>query len=175
MEETFEVVDAADRVVGQAPRSEVHARGLRHRAAHVLVFDRAGRLYLQRRALGKDCQPGLWDSSAAGHLQPGEAYAVGARRELAEELRIHPPAPLAWLAAIAAAPETGWEFIHVFTVSTDEPVQPDPVEIMDGRWLAPSGVTRWMAAEPQAFTGSLHLIWRHWQDRSARPAPRSGP
>ncbi len=65
-DETFDVVDEADRVVGRATRAAVHRRGLRHRAAHVFLFDGAGRLYLQRRSLSKDENPGLWDSSAAG-------------------------------------------------------------------------------------------------------------
>ena len=32
-EEIFDVVDQDDRVIGQAPRSEVHAQNLLHRAA----------------------------------------------------------------------------------------------------------------------------------------------
>ena len=73
-----------------APRSVVHARGLRHRAAHILAFDAGGRLYLQRRAFTKECSPGRWDTSAAGHLASGEDYATAARRELAEELGVAP-------------------------------------------------------------------------------------
>ena len=37
-EEWFDVVNARDEVVGRATRREVHARGLLHRAVHVLVF-----------------------------------------------------------------------------------------------------------------------------------------
>ena len=52
--EMIDVVDADNRVVDTLPRAEVHRRGLRHRAVHMLVVDRAGRLYLQRRAETKD-------------------------------------------------------------------------------------------------------------------------
>jgi glutamine synthetase len=71
-EEIFDVVDEADRVVGRATRAVVHREGLRHRAAHVFLLNGRGELFLQRRALGKDEHPGLWDSSAAGHLDAGE-------------------------------------------------------------------------------------------------------
>lgn len=85
-DELFDVVDADDRVIGQATRAAVHRDGLLHRSAHVFVFNSRGELFLQRRALSKDENPGVWDSSAAGHLDAGESYAEAARRELLEEL-----------------------------------------------------------------------------------------
>src|SRR4029077_16973950 len=45
--EIFDVVDGDDRVVEQATRGEVHARGLRHRATHILVFNARGEIFLQ--------------------------------------------------------------------------------------------------------------------------------
>ena len=52
-EEWFDVVDEKDVVVSRATRQEVHAHGLRHRAVHVLVFNRAGQLFLQKRSPAK--------------------------------------------------------------------------------------------------------------------------
>ncbi len=68
------------------PRSEVHARGLRHRAVHVLVFNSRGEIFLQKRSMKKDRQPGVWDSSCSGHVDAGENYEATAVRELREEL-----------------------------------------------------------------------------------------
>lgn len=159
-EEWFDVVDAADQVVDRQPRSVVHARGLRHRAAHVLVFDTAGRLYLQRRALSKECSPGRWDSSAAGHVESGEDYATAARRELEEELGIRPEGALEALFGIDASAATGHEFVRVFrTLSTQIP-RPDPTEIMDGRWCTAAELEAWLACDPAAFTASFREIWR---------------
>src|SRR5690606_34978196 len=56
-EEIFDVCDADDRVVGQARRSDVHARGLLHRAVHVFVFNSRGELLVQRRSANKDEYP----------------------------------------------------------------------------------------------------------------------
>ncbi|HMJ07178.1 MAG TPA: 16S rRNA (adenine(1518)-N(6)/adenine(1519)-N(6))-dimethyltransferase RsmA, partial [Chthoniobacterales bacterium] len=70
--EPFAVVDASDRVVGSAPRSTVHANNLLHRAVHILLFNDAGDLFLQLRSRLKDRHPGVWDSSAAGHVDAGE-------------------------------------------------------------------------------------------------------
>ncbi len=162
-EEWFDVVDAPDRVVDRQPRSVVHARGLRHRAAHVLVFDALGRLYLQRRALSKECSPGLWDTSAAGHVESGEDYADAARRELEEELGIRAERPLEPLFGLEASPATGQEFVRVFRITTTQIPRPDPDEIIDGRWCTPCAVREWLRREPAAFTASFREIWRRLQ------------
>src|SRR6267378_921608 len=85
-EEIFDVVDERDEVIGKKPRNEVHRLGLMHRATHVLVFNKRGQIFLQKRSMKKDRQPGLWDSSASGHLGSGEDYDACAARELREEL-----------------------------------------------------------------------------------------
>jgi isopentenyldiphosphate isomerase len=87
--ELFCVVDEEDRVIGTATRGECHSNPLLiHRVAHVLVFTPAGGLLLQKRSPAKDIQPGKWDTSVGGHLNPGEDYQTAAYRELAEELGI---------------------------------------------------------------------------------------
>src|SRR5580704_11707993 len=67
-EEIFDIVNERDEVVGQNTRREVHARGLWHRAVHVLVFNARGEVFLQKRSLKKDTAADKWDSSASGHL-----------------------------------------------------------------------------------------------------------
>ena len=62
-EEIFDVVNERDEVVGRAPRSEVHARGLLHRAVHVLVFNARDELFLQKRSMSKDREPGRWGAN----------------------------------------------------------------------------------------------------------------
>lgn len=95
--ELFEIVDEQDRVIGTAPRSACHGDpSLVHRVAHVLVFNSAGELLLQKRSRHKDIQPGKWDTSVGGHLDPGEDYRSAAVREMAEELGIE-GAPLTFL------------------------------------------------------------------------------
>ncbi len=87
--EWFDIVDENDRVICQAPRSVCHGDpSLIHRVAHVLVFNRRGQLLLQKRSRSKDIQPGRWDTSVGGHLDPGEDYLEAAYREMREELGI---------------------------------------------------------------------------------------
>ena len=89
IEEIFWVVDEEDKVIGTATRRECHGNPrLIHQVAHVLVFTPSGELWLQKRSLTKDIQPGKWDTSVGGHLNSGEDYQAAAYRELAEELGI---------------------------------------------------------------------------------------
>ena len=81
-EEVFDVVNERDEVIGQNTRRQVHRLGLMHRAVHVLVFNAGGQVFLQKRSMLKDRQPGLWDSSASGHVDAGEDYDTCVVREV---------------------------------------------------------------------------------------------
>jgi isopentenyldiphosphate isomerase len=88
-DEILEIVDSEGNVIGRAARSELHGNpALIHPVVHVLVFDRGGRLLLQKRSLKKDVAPGKWDTSVGGHLNPGEDIRQAALREAKEELGI---------------------------------------------------------------------------------------
>jgi isopentenyl-diphosphate delta-isomerase type 1 len=158
-EEWFDVVNGRDEVVGRATRREVHARGLLHRAVHVLVFDRAGRVFLQKRSMQKDLCPGLWDSSCSGHLDAGEDYDAAAVRELKEEIGVSVErAPERWW-RIEACGETAQEFVWVYRLNYEGPLVLAPEEIERGEWLAPADVSRQIAARPGEYCPAFKLIW----------------
>ena len=157
-EEWFDVVNERDEVVGRATRREVHARGLLHRAVHVLVFDQAGRVFLQKRSMRKDLCPGLWDSSCSGHLDSGEDYDTAAVRELGEEIGVHGAKPLRWF-RIEACEETAQEFCWVYRLRHDGPFVLHPEEIERGEWLTPSDVTARITARPVDYCPAFKLIW----------------
>jgi isopentenyl-diphosphate delta-isomerase type 1 len=160
-DELFDIVDGEDRVIGQAPRREVHARRLNHRATHVLVHDGDGRVFLQRRSATKDTFPGCWDSSCSGHVDAGEDYETAARRELGEELGWHDASlPLRPLLKLSTSPATGYEFIQIYALGpVAGPFTLHPEEISEGRWLAPAEIRAWIAREPQAFAGAARSLW----------------
>jgi len=163
-DELFDVVDEDDRVIAQSPRREVHARKLRHRAIHVLIHDPNGRLFLQRRSLGKDTFPGCWDSSCSGHVDAGEDYPAAARRELGEELGWRDAAlPLRPLLKLNATPETGHEFIQIFVLGPlSGPFDLNSEEITEGRWAAPNELDILISEYPEQVAGALRLLWsRH--------------
>ncbi|MDD2762391.1 MAG: NUDIX domain-containing protein [Opitutaceae bacterium] len=159
-EEWFDVVDDHDAVVSRATRRKVHARGLRHRAVHVLVFNRAGELFLQKRSQSKDTAPGAWDSSASGHVDAGEEYDACAVRELQEELGLHvTAAPRRWL-RLPACHETGQEFVWVYRQEAEGPFTLHPDEIERGGWFPLGEITRLVSEQPADFSSSFRLIWQ---------------
>jgi isopentenyl-diphosphate Delta-isomerase len=159
-EDIFDIVNERDEAVGRAPRSEVHARGLLHRAVHVLVFNSRGEIFLQKRSMKKDRQPGVWDSSCSGHVDSGEDYDQTAVRELQEEIGLALNAPLARLFKINACPETDAEFVWIYRCHSEGPFQLDPDEIDAGDWFAPERVTEWIKERPEDFAPAFILIWR---------------
>lgn len=91
-QELFVVVDEADKIIGHHTRYECHHdSSLIHRSIGVLIFDKDGRVLLQKRSMSKDTYPGYWGLSCAGHVVKGETYEQTALRELQEELRISTP------------------------------------------------------------------------------------
>lgn len=158
-EEIFDVVNDADEVIGSAPRSAVHRGGLKHRAVHVLVFNSAGEVFLQKRSMLKDCFPGVWDSSASGHLDRGEAYDACAVREVREELGLELSAPPERLFKIDACAGTGQEFVWIYRCRSEGPFRLQPEEIDEGGWYAPWRLTAWLAERPEDFAASVPLIW----------------
>jgi len=158
-EEIFDVVNARDKVIGQAPRREVHARGLWHRAVHVLVFNRRGEVFLQKRSLLKDTAKGKWDSSASGHVDTGEDYDACAVRELREEIGVAPPQPPRRWFKLDACRETGWEFCWIYHCQHEGPFTLQPEEIETGAWYPPDHVTQWVLDKPGDFARAFVLIW----------------
>lgn len=152
-------VDEHDAVIGPRARGELHRLGLRHRAVHILVFNTAGALFLQQRSASKDINPGLWDTSAAGHVDYGEDYDACARRELREELGMDAPAGLERLFRLEATADTGWEFIQVYRVTRNVPLRLNPAEITAGQWVSETRLAAWLAEGGAGLTSSFKVIW----------------
>ncbi|HAK46739.1 MAG TPA: NUDIX hydrolase [Spirochaeta sp.] len=136
MSENFDLVDKDDNKIGRALRSEVHGNPkLIHRVAHVLVFNSAGELYLQKRAMNKIVQPGKWDTSVGGHVDAGEDYPGAAVRETAEELGITAGVELfEYLYKYLHSNNFESEYVSSFRITWDGPVTIQESEIDDGRF-----------------------------------------
>lgn len=139
-DELFEIVDETGRVIGTAPRRKCHGDpSLLHQSIHVFVLDRAGHLFLQRRSMRKDSQPGKWDTSVGGHMAPGERPEESARRECGEELGFVPEAltfayQYLWRSAFES------ELIRTYVVHHEGPFRLDPEEISEGRFWSPAEI-----------------------------------
>ncbi len=164
--EIFDIVDEHDQVIGTAPRHEVHAKKLVHRAVHVFAFNKRGDLLLQKRSRFKDMCPGLWDSSVSGHLDSGEDYATAAVRELHEEMGITAEVAPEEIARISPSDHTGWEHVRLYRVRYDGNVHFPAAEVEAATWFPLAELTAWIDSRPTDFAPGFLECWQEFQNLS---------
>jgi isopentenyl-diphosphate delta-isomerase type 1 len=153
--EWIEIVDEYNRVIGCGTREFVHTRNLCHRASHLLLFNNKNELLLQQRAQTKSLFPGMWDSSAAGHVEIGESYWQCAMRECQEELGLIPDS-INLLGTLPAAPQNGWEFVQVFKGFTDKSLIDYSIEEVSAvRWCSLSELENLLKKQSATFSPSF--------------------
>lgn len=158
-EEIFDVVNERDEVIDRKPRKEVHRLGLLHRAVHIIVTNAKGDVFMQKRSMSKDSSPGLWDTSAAGHVDSGEDYDSCSVRELGEEIGLKISETPRRLCYIRACKETGHEFVWVYHTVSEGPFVLHPEEIETGEWFTPEHLNDWTVKRPQDFASSFLKVW----------------
>lgn len=88
-EELIDVLDENGILTGTVlPRSEIHKKGLWHRAIIVAIINENNEILLQQRSDTKEKNPGMWDISVAGHISAGQDSLSAAAREINEEVSV---------------------------------------------------------------------------------------
>lgn len=173
-DEVVALYDETGQVVGSAPRSVMRARNLRHAASSIVVRDPLGRVYLHRRTTSKDVYPGLLDLAAGGVVLAGEDPAVGAVREVEEELGVTgvPLEPLG-VADYSDAHTTYRAFRYV--VTWDGPIRWQPEEVSWGEWTTLGELVRRLDDEPETVVPDSVAVWsglmRSWHAVTPGPPP----
>ncbi|MFF4488509.1 NUDIX hydrolase [Streptomyces sp. NPDC001544] len=142
-DEILDIVDENDRVIGQYPRGEVYARGLRHRCVFVQARDRDGRLFVHRRPPTKLVFPSLYDMFVGGVVGAGESYDDAALREAEEELGVGGlprPSFLFKFLYDDGAGRSWWS--AVYEVRCEAPVRPQVEEVAWHDFLPEAEVER---------------------------------
>ncbi len=159
--EILEILDYEDNVIGTACRAEIHKQGLMHRAVHIFLFNKAGEIYVQKRSQFKDRYAGKLDSSAAGHVEPGETYRRTAVRELREEIGID--AEVNEIFRVGASKITDNEHVALFRSSTDQEPVPNPDEVQWGKFIEPEKLTQMMNKTPEDFVPAFIFLWSEFK------------
>ena len=134
-EDLLPVINEKGEVTGTAPRSVCHdgESKLLHPVIHLHVFDPEGRLFLQKRAMSKDIQPGRWDTSVGGHVDPGESVEEALARETIEETGLAGLKP-EFITLYIWESEVEREMVHSYYTVTDRIPVTDPTEVSEGRF-----------------------------------------
>lgn len=134
VEEWFPVVEPNGLVIGRSSRKHCHSGAkVLHPVVHLHVIDRYSRIYLQRRPLTKDIQPGKWDTAVGGHVSYGEAITEALYREASEELGLSAFNPI-YLESYEYESPVEREMVNIFAAVGHYDLHPDPEEVEEGRW-----------------------------------------
>lgn len=158
------VVDPDNRFVRWEERRVIHEHRLVHRSVHVLLFDRRGRLLVQRRHRDKQTYPRHWDVSCAGHVEERDysagpevegaaldaVYAAVAAREVEEELGVRPS--LVLRGRFGPEPGVHYEHLQLFEARSDGPFCLQAEEVEEHRLLD--------RAEVEALLGGAEPVTR---------------
>lgn len=132
--EYFPVVGEEGLVTGRASRNYCHnGSKVLHPVVHLHVIDRSGRLYLQKRSMHKDIQPGRWDTAVGGHVSYGEYLMEALFREAREELGLDGFNPVYLKSYVFESPVER-ELVNVFAAVGNFVLTPDRDEVEEGRF-----------------------------------------
>jgi isopentenyl-diphosphate Delta-isomerase len=139
--ESVVLLDEAGCASGTADKTAVHhALTPLHLAFSCYLFNEVGQFLLTRRAESKRTWPGVWTNTCCGHPLPGEPISGSVLRRLREELGISAAKltlvlPGFRYQARMANGVMENEVCPVYAAYTDVPVDPDPAEVADARWV----------------------------------------
>jgi len=157
-EELLQLVDRRGNPIGTAARNECHGNPeLIQAVVHLHLFDKLGRMYLQKRAASKDTFPGRWDASVGGHVSPGETPEEAIRREAREELGIDLDGSggfggLERLDAYIYKDEIETEFVTPFRIVFSGLPKPNAEEVEEGMFFELEQIRRRLRKQPDEFT-----------------------
>ena len=132
--EWFPVIESNGMVIGRSTRQYCHSGAkLLHPVVHVHIIDRMSRIYLQKRSMKKDIQPGKWDTAVGGHVSYGEEILEAVYREASEELGLRDFHPI-HIETYEFESSIERELVNVFAAVGSYDLQPDLDEVDEGRW-----------------------------------------
>ena len=155
MSEAVILVDENDSAIGRASKVSAHYQaGLLHRAFSVLMFDREGRLLLQKRADDKVTFPGVWANSCCSHplssdteseLIDASGVKRAAIRKLHQELGISPDDlslddfHFVTKMMYSARMNADWierEIDHILVIQADVDIKINQNEVSEIKWVS---------------------------------------
>ncbi len=154
--ENVVLVNQEGQAVGVAEKMKAHQEGWLHKAFSVLIFNDAGDILLQQRALTKYHTPGLWSNSCCSHPRPDEPLETAVHRRLQEELGFDTEVKeiFSFVYKFLDEPTQLWEHEHdtVFTGVYNGSVPFNTDEVHAIRWISQTELEKWIEQSPEDFT-----------------------
>jgi len=173
IEERVVLVDEFDQEMGTLGKLEAHVEGKLHRAISVFLFNDAGEMLLQQRALSKYHSGGLWSNACCSHPRPGELPLDAAERRLFEEMGIHCELEKVLEFTYRAVLDQGLtehEFDHVFVGRFNAEPRPRPEEVCAWKWIDAETLEKEAASNPENYTAWFKIVLKQILSQFPRPA-----
>jgi len=154
-EEFVILVDENDNEIGSMEKIEAHEKAVLHRAFSIFVFNDAGQMMLQQRALSKYHSPGLCTNSCCSQPRPGETLLEATQRRIIEEMGFSCEMEEV-LSFIYKAPFdhglTEHELDHVFIGRYNDDPEINPDEVEAWKWVEVSDLLADIDKNPDNYT-----------------------
>jgi isopentenyl-diphosphate delta-isomerase len=156
------LVDKDDKILRYKEKYAAHKNPVAlHRAISVIIFDKDGRMLLQKRAKEKPTWPGFWSNACCTHPLPKESYKAAAERRLKEEMGFTVPLRDKFNFIYKAEYNKEWgehELDHVFIGKYSGKVKPDPNEAEDYKWMEIEDLLQDVKKNPDKYTPWFKII-----------------
>lgn len=161
------LVNEQDEEIGTMEKMETHRKGLLHRAFSVFIYNKAGDMLLQQRALSKYHSGGLWTNACCSHPYPGETPLEAGLRRLNEELGFSTPIQPVFEFVYKASFDNGlteYEYDHVFVGEYNGPISPNKAEVHDYCYMSAREIETALQTHPQRFTAWFQIAYPRLQE-----------
>ncbi len=156
------LVNKKDVIIGYKEKYLAHKNPVPlHRAVSILIYDKNGRMLLQRRALTKPTWPGFWANACCTHPLPRESYKKAAERRLPEEMGFSVSLKDKFSFIYEAKYNKTWgehELDHVFVGEYLGEVNPNPEEVSQYKWMKMDEVLRDVKSHSDIYTPWFKII-----------------
>lgn len=157
------LVDEKDNVLGYKEKLAAHKNPVPlHRAISVVIFDKTGKkMLLQRRTKEKFTWPLYWTNTTCTNVPKGETYDQAAHRRLKEEMGFDTGLKDRFNFIYKAKYDSTFgehELDHVFVGSYSGPIQADPKEADDFKWITIEELKKDIKENPGLYTPWFKII-----------------
>jgi len=168
LQETLNLVDEQDNLIGKVAREDAHKKGLWHRRITVFVFNKNNELLIQKRTSNMSW-PNLWAASASGHVLINETYEQSAQRELKEEIGIECELKFIGKIIEKIAEPSGDienEYVSIFVCHSDGPFNIQQEELSEIKFESIENIKKMLAKKPEQFTPGFVKEFEYYLKKS---------